>query len=330
MRRRDFVKIIAGSAMAWPVAARAQQRERVRRVGVLMNLAADDPVSLAYMNALAQGLHQFGWIDGLNLHVDTRWAGSDPERFRKYAEELVELTPDVLLASTSSSVVALQQASRRTAPIVFVNVTDPVGQGFVASLARPGGDVTGFAADEFEIAQKWLELLKEISPTVRRVAVLRDVALVANGGMLETIQGAASSFALEVTPLGVLDSDAIERDISAFAARPNGGLIVLASPRSVVHRKQIIAQAAKHNLAAIYALRFFAADGGLVSYGPDALDLYRRAASYVDRILKGEKPADLPVQAPTKYQLVINLKSAEALGLKVPSSLLATADEVIE
>jgi putative ABC transport system substrate-binding protein len=295
-----------------------------------MNLTADDPESQACMNALAQGLHQFGWTDGLNLHVDIRWAGSDPERFRKYAEELVGLTPDVLLASTSSSVVALRQANRRTAPIVFVNVTDPVGQSFVASLSRPGGDVTGFSGYEFGIAPKWLELLKEISPTVRRVAVLRDAALVANSGLLGAIQDAASSFALEVIPLGVLDSDAIERDITAFAARPNGGLIVLASPLSVIHRKRIIAQAAKHNLAAIYPLPFFAADGGLVSYGFDAPDLYRRAASYVDRILKGEKPADLPVQEPTKYQLVINLKTAQALGLKVPSSLLATADEVIE
>jgi putative tryptophan/tyrosine transport system substrate-binding protein len=329
MKRREFIAFIAGAAAAWPLAARAQQGERVRRIGVLMNLAADDPVSQARMNAFVQGLQQAGWSDGVNVQIDTRWAAADPERFRRDAAALVALAPDAILASTSLSVRALQQASR-TVPIVFTNVTDPVGQGFVASLARPGGNATGFSVYEYGIAPKWLELLKEIAPGVRRVAVLRDAALVANGGLLGAIQGVASSFALEVIPLGVRDPDEIEHGITAFADRPNGGMLVLASPLSAVHREPIIAQAAKHQLAAIYPLRLFAAAGGLVSYGPEPLDQYRRAAGYVDRILKGEKPADLPVQAPTKYELVINLKTAKALGLDVPPTLLARADEVIE
>jgi putative ABC transport system substrate-binding protein len=329
MKRREFIALLGGAAAAWPLAARAQQRGYVRRIGVLMNLAADDPESQARMKAFADGLQQFGWTDGLNVKIDTRWAGADPERFRRYAEELVGLAPDAILASTSESVSALQEASR-TVPIVFANVTDPVGQGFVASLAQPGGNATGFSVYEYGIAPKWLQLLKDIAPGVRRVAVLRDAALLANGGLLGAIQGVASSLGLEVRPLGVRDPGEIERGITAFAAQPNGGLIVLASPLSAVHREPIIAQAAKHKLAAIYPLRFYAAAGGLVSYGPDALDLYSRAAGYVDRILKGEKPADLPVQAPTKYDLVINLKTAKVLGLSVPDKLIALADEVIE
>jgi putative tryptophan/tyrosine transport system substrate-binding protein len=330
MRRRKFITLLGASAAAgWPLAVRAQQRGYVRHIGVLMNLAADDPESQVRMNAFVERLQQFGWTAGLNVQIDTRWAAGDPERFRRYAEELVGLAPDAILASTSESVAALQHASRAV-PIVFANVTDPVGQGFVASLARPGGNATGFSVYEYGIAPKWLELLRDITPGVRRVAVLRDAAFVANGGLLGAIQGVASSFALEVIPLGVRDPDEIERGIAAFAARPTGGLIVLASTLSAVPRKPIIAQAAKHKLAAIFTLRFYVAAGGLVSYGPDAVDLYRRAASYVDRILKGEKPADLPVQAPTKYELVINLKTAKALGLKVPDKLLALADDVIE
>jgi putative tryptophan/tyrosine transport system substrate-binding protein len=327
MKRREF---IAGlGAAAWPVAVRAQPGERMRRVGVLMNLTEDDPESQLRMIAFVERLQNSGWTNGQNVQIDTRWAAADPERFRRYAAELVALAPEVVLASTSPSVAALQQASR-TVPIVFVQVTDPVGQGFVASLARPGGNVTGFSVYEYEIAPKWLELLKEIVPGVRRVGVLRDAAVVAGGGLLGAIQDVAPSLGLEVLSLGVRDAKEIERSITVFAERPNGGLIVLASPLSAVHRELIIALATRHQLAAIYGLRLFAAAGGPVSYGPDELDQYRRAAGYVDRILKGEKPADLPVQAPTKYTLVINLKAAKVLGLTIPETLLATADEVIE
>jgi putative tryptophan/tyrosine transport system substrate-binding protein len=328
MRRRDFITLLGGAA-AWPIAARAQQGERMRRIGVLMNLAADDPVSQARMNVIVQALHQSGWTEGVNIRIDVRWAAADPERFRRYATELVSLAPDIILASTSASVAAVQQASSAV-PIVFANVTDPVGQGFVTSLARPGGNVTGFSIYEYGLAPKWLELIKEIAPGVRRVAVLRDAALVAGGGLLGAIQGVAPSFGVEVIPLGVRDAGEIERGVTEFADRPNGGIIVLASPLTAFHREPIIALAAKHRLPAVYPLPFFVTDGGLVSYGPDATDLYRRAAGYVDRILKGEKPADLPVQAPTKYELVINLKTAKALGLEAPPTLLARADEVIE
>jgi putative tryptophan/tyrosine transport system substrate-binding protein len=328
VKRREFIAGI-GSAAAWPMAPRAQQAEHMRRIGVLMNLAADDPESRLRMIAFLQRLQNYGWTNGQNVQIDTRWAAADPERFHRYAAELVALAPNVILASTSPSVTAVQQASR-SVPIVFVQVTDPVGQGFVASLARPGGHVTGFSVYEYELAPKWLQLLKEIVPGVRRVAVLRDAAVVAGGGLLGAIQDVAPSFGLEVVSLGVRDADEIERSITVFAERPNGGLIVLASPLSAVHRELIIALAARHHLAAIYGLRLFVAAGGLASYGPDELDQYRRAAGYVDRILKGEKPADLPVQAPTKYTLVINLKTAKALGLTIPETLLATADEVIE
>jgi ABC-type uncharacterized transport system substrate-binding protein len=328
MKRREFMTLIGG-ATAWPLAARAQKREPMRRIGVLMNLAADDPVSQARMNAFVQALQQTGWTDGINVRIDTRWAAAVPERFRAYAAELVALAPDVILAGTSPSVLALQQATRAI-PIVFVNVTDPVGQGFVASLARPGGNTTGFSVYEYGLAPKWLELLKEIAPGVRRVAVLRDPAQVAGGGLLGAIQGVAPSFGVEVTPLGVHDAGEIERGISGFADRPDGGMIVVASPLTALHRESIIAVASKYRLPAIYPLHFFVTGGGLFSYGTDVTDLYRRAAGYVDRILKGEKPADLPVQAPTKYELVINMKTAKALGLTVPDTLLARADEVIE
>ena len=329
MRRREFITLFGAAAAAWPVAARGQQRERLRRIGVLMNQAVDNPVSQARMNAFVQGLQQSGWADGANVRIDTRWAAADPERFRRYATELVALAPDVILADTSPSVVAVQQASRDV-PLVFANVTDPVGQGFVASLARPGGNATGFSVYEYGLAPKWLELLKELTPGLQRVAVLRDAALVMVGGLLGAIQGVASAFGVEVSPLGVRDVGEIERGITGFADRSNGGIIVLTSPLTTLYREPIIALAAKHRLPAVYTLRFFVTDGGLVSYGPDPIDMFRRAAGYVDRILKGEKPADLPVQAPTKYELVINLKSAKALGLEVPPMLLARADEVIE
>jgi ABC-type uncharacterized transport system substrate-binding protein len=317
--RRGFITLLGGAA-AWPVAARAQ-RERMRRVGVLMNLGADDPESTARVAAFAQGLQELGWIVGQNVQLDTRWAAGDADRFRRYAAELVALTPDVVLASTSPSVAALQQVSR-TVPIVFANVTDPVGQGFVASLGRPSGNATGFLVYEYGFGPKWLELLKEIAPGMRRVAVLRDSTLVATGGLLGAIQGAA--------PVGVSDGVEIERSITEFARGSNGSLIVLPTPLTGVHRELIIRLAAQHRLPAVYALRFYTAAGGLVSYGPHVIDQYRRAAGYTDRILKGEKPADLPVQVPTRYELVINLKTAKALGLEVPPTLLARADEVIE
>ena len=331
MRRREFITLLGGAAAvaAWPLAARAQQPERVRRVGVLMNLASDDQESLIRVTAFVQGLQQLGWTDGQNVRIDTRWAAGDADRFRRYAAELVALTPDVILASTSPSVAALQQASP-TLPIVFANVTDPIGQGFVESLARPGGNTTGFSVYEYGIGPKWLELLKEITPGVNRVAVLRDPTLPATSGLLGAIQSVAPSFGVDVTPIGVLDAGEIERGITAFARGSNGGLIVLPTPLTGVHRGLITTLAAQHRLPAIYALRFYAASGGLVSYGPDVIDEYRRAAGYVGRILKGEKPADLPVQNPTKYQLVINLKTAKALGLEVPPTLLDRADEVIE
>jgi ABC-type uncharacterized transport system substrate-binding protein len=328
LQRRGFITLLGGAA-AWPLAARAQQWERVRRIGVLMNLAADDQESATRVTAFVQGLQLLGWIEGQNVRIDTRWAAGDAGRFRRYAAELVALAPNVILASTSPSVAALQQASR-TLPIVFANVTDPVGQGFVESLAHPGGNTTGFSVYEYGIGPKWLELLEEITTGVNRVAVLRDPTLTATSGLLGAIQGVAPSFGVEVTPVGVLDADEIERGITSFARKSNGGLIVLPTPLTGVHRELIITLAARHRLPAVYALRFYVASGGLVSYGPDVIDEYRRAAGYVDRILKGEKPSDLPVQAPTKYELMINLKTARSLGLEIPATLLARADEVIE
>ena len=328
MRRRTFIVLLGGAA-AWPLAARAQQVERVRRIGVLMHLAADDPESLVRVAAFAQGLQELGWKLGTNVEIDTRWAVGDAEQFRKYAAELVALAPDVILASTTPSVGALQRASN-TVPIVFAAVTDPVGQGFVASLARPGNNTTGFSVYEYGIGPKWLELLREIAPGVTRVAVLRDPTLASTSGLLGAIQGVAPSMGVEVSPIGVRDASEIERGITAFARGSNGGLIVLAAPLTSVHRELIAALAVRHRLPTVYSLRFYVAGGGLISYGPDIIDQYRRAAGYVDRILKGEKPGDLPVQAPTKYQLVINLKTAKALGLTVPPTLLARADEVIE
>ena len=328
MRRREFVSLFGGAA-AWPLAARAQQGERMRRIGVLMNFAADDPESSARVTALAQGLKKLGWTDGRNVRIDYRWGAADAERGRKSAAELVALAPDVILASTSAATEPLQQATH-TVPIVFVNVVDPVGAGFVDSLAQPGGNTTGFTLYEYGISAKWLELLKEIAPGVKRAAVLRNAAEASGIGQYAVILAAAPSVDVEVRPIGVKEPGEIERAVAAFVRTSNGGLIVTASTLAGVHRKLIIGLAARHRLPAVYPFRYYLTSGGLISYGPDTIDPYRRAAGYADRILKGEKPGDLPVQAPTKYELVINLKTAKALGLTVPPSLLATADEVIE
>ena len=327
MKRREFITLLGGVA-AWPVAGHAQQPERMRRIGVLMHLAADDPESSTRIAALRQGLHHRGWADGGNVLIEYRWAKGQAELFRQGAKELVQLAPDVLVASTSLAVPALQEASR-TLPIVFINVVDPVGAGFAASLAAPGGNATGFALFEFGISAKWLELLKEIAPSVTRIAILRDASLV-GVGQLGAIQAVGSLFGVELTTIGIDDLSQMELALTKFARSPNVGLIVTLSQPAAVHRVLIIGLAAKLGLPAIYALPLFAKSGGLIAYGPDVVDPYRRAAEYIDRILKGEKPADLPVQAPTRYELAINLKTAKALGLDVPPQLLARADEVIE
>jgi putative ABC transport system substrate-binding protein len=329
MRRREFITLVGGAAAAWPLAARAQQGEPMRRVGALMSTAADDPEGQARIAAFQQGLQQFGWTIGRNVRIDSRWPAGDSERIRRYAAELIALSPDVILATGSAAAGPLLQATR-TVPIVFVIVPDPVGAGLVNSLARPGGNATGFIQFEYAISGKWLELLKEIAPRVTRAAVLRDPAITGGIGQFGAIQAVAPSLGVEVSPVNVRDAGEIERAIADFARSPNGGLIITGSALAVVHRHLVITLAAKHQLPAVYFQRTFVADGGLISYGADVVDQYRRAASYVDRILKGEKPADLPVQAPTKYELVINLKSAKALGLEIPSSVLARANEVIE
>jgi putative ABC transport system substrate-binding protein len=316
-------------APTWPIGARAQQAGPMRRIGVLMSFAADDREGHTLSAAFAQGLQELGWSIGRNIRIDIRSTGGDVERIRKSAAELLTLAPDVILAASSPTVGALQQATR-TAPIVFVQVTDPVGGGFVESLARPGGNATGFMLFEYSIGGKWLELLKEIAPGVTRAAVIRNPALAVGAGQLGAIQSVAPSFGVELSPIGVRAADEIERAITAFVRGPNGGLIVTGSPLARVHRALIIMLAARHRLPTVYTDRIFISDGGLISYGPDRVDQYRRAAGYVDRILKGEKPADLPDQAPTKYQLAINLKTAKVLGLTVPPTLLARADEVIE
>ena len=327
MRRRDFITLVGGVALAWPLAAHSQQRER--RIGVLMSTAVDEPEGKARLAAFLDGLQQLGWTDGRNLRIDTRWPVGDAA-FRRYSEELVALAPDVILASSSASVAALQRITR-SVPIVFANVIDPVGAGFVASLAQPGGNTTGFSAFEYSISGKWLELLKEIAPTLTRAAVLRDPALSAGIGQFAAIQALAPpSFGVELTTIDVRDPGEIERAITAFARERNGGLIVTASQSAVTHRNLIISLATRYRLPNVFGFRYYAAAGGLASYGPDPIDEHKRAAGYVDRILKGEKPADLPVQAPTKYALVINLKTANTIGLTVPPSLLARADEVIE
>jgi putative ABC transport system substrate-binding protein len=326
--RREFITLLGGAA-AWPLAARAQQPSGMRRVGVLMSTAADDPEGQARIAAFHQGLQQLGWTIGHNVRIDSRWPAGDPERFRRYAAELVGLSPDVILATGSAAAAPLLQATR-TVPIVFVIVPDPVGAGFVNSLARPGGNATGFIQFEYGISGKWLELLKQIAPGVTRAAILRDPAISAGIGQFGAIQAVAPSLGLEASPVNVRDAEEIERAVADFARSPNGGLVITGSALAIVHRHVIIALAAKYQLPAVYFQRTLVADGGLISYGADLLDQYRRAASYVDRILKGEKPADLPVQRPTKYEMVLNLKTAKALGLTVPDTLLATADEVIE
>jgi len=328
MRRRDFISLLGCTAL-WPVAAHAQPAERIRRVGVLLQATQNDLEFQFRLKAFLDGLAQFGWTEGRNLQLEYRWAGGNPDEVRRHAAELVALAPDVLVAAGSTAVGSLQQATR-TIPIVFTTAGDPVGAGFVESLARPGGNITGFAIFEYAIGGKWLALLKDVSPRTTRVAVLRDPAVAAGPGQLGAIQTAAPSFGMEIIPINVREPEGIERAVTAFAQSSNGGLIVTGSPLAQLHRGLIISLAAQHKLPAIYFERFFAADGGLISYGPDFVDQYGHAAGYVDRILKGEKPADMPVQAPTKYQLVINLKTAKALGLDVPVHLQQTADEVIE
>jgi putative tryptophan/tyrosine transport system substrate-binding protein len=326
--RRQFITLLGG-AVAWPLAARAQQRERVRRIGVLMALAADDLQSTPRVAAFAQGLEQLGWSIGSNVRLDYRWATGNADAARKHANELLALAPDVILANGSPAVAALQSATR-SVPIVFVTVVDPVGAGFIDTLSRPGGNATGFTNYEYSMSGKWLELLKEIAPRLNRVAVLRDPTTAAGSGQLGAIQSAATSFGIELRPVDGRDPDSIERVIGAFARESNGGLIVTGTGTALIHRKLIIALAARYRLPTTYPSSLYVASGGLSSYGVDSVDQFRRAASYIDRILKGEKPADLPVQAPTKYELVINLRTAKALGLEVPPTLLARADEVIE
>jgi putative ABC transport system substrate-binding protein len=327
MKRREFITLLGGAA-AWPIAARAQQPERMRRVGILLPAASDDVEFQAWLGAFLQALALSGWTTGRNARIDTRWATFNAAEVRRHAAELVALAPDVILASTTSSAVALQQATR-TVPIVFAMALDPVGGGIVESLARPGGNITGFMQFEYSLSGKWLELLKQIAPSVTRAAVLRDTTNPIGTGQFAVIQAVAPSLGVEVRPIDVHDAGEIERAVAAFARFSNGGLIVTGG-RALGRRDLITMLAARHKLPAVYPYRFYINGGGLISYGPDLVDQYRRAAGYVDRILKGEKPADLPVQAPTKYELVINLKTAKALGLEVPPTLLARADEVIE
>jgi putative tryptophan/tyrosine transport system substrate-binding protein len=327
MKRREFILLLGGTA-AWPLAARAQQGERMRRVGVLMTTSADDPEGQARIAAFLEGLQQWGWSVGGNVRIDIRF-GADNAATRKHASDLASLAPDVILANSSAAVGSLLQATR-TVPIVFAVVADPVGAGFVDSLARPGGNATGFTPFEYGLSVKWLELLKQVAPGVMRVAVIRDPTTAVGLGQFGAVQAVAPSLGVEVSPINLRDVGEIEPASAAFVRSSNDGLIVTGSPLALGHRDLIFALAARYRLPAVYPARFFAAGGGLISYGPDFLDQFRRAASYVDRILKGEKPADLPVQAPTKHELVINLKTAKALGLEVPPQLLARADEVIE
>ena len=329
MRRREFITLLGGAAAAWPLAVRAQQPgERTRRVGVLFG-AADDRDGQARLGAFRQALRELGWTDGDNLRIDTRWGGGAAEVTSKHAAELAALAPDVLLATGSGSLEPLLRVTRNV-PIVFTNVVDPVGAGNVASLARPGGHATGFLMFEYGISGKWLELLKQIAPGVTRAGVLRDAALTGGIGQFAIIQAMASSAGVDASPINLRDPGEIEHAVAVFARSSNGGLIVTASALASAHRNLIVTLAARHKLPAVYYRRAFVSDGGLISYGPDIIDLFRKAAAYVDRILKGEKPSDLPVQAPTKYELVINLKTAKALGLTVSDTLLARADEVIE
>jgi len=326
VRRREFIAALGGAA-AWPIVARAQERPRL--FGLLMAAGPDDPESGRRLAALKEQLGRLGWSEGHNLRWEIRWAAGDPDRTRSAAAELVSLAPDVILANGSSAMDAMQRATR-SVPVVFVVVPDPVGAGYADSMARPGGNATGFSQFEFGIGAKWLELLKEIVPNVKRAGVIRDPAITSGPGQFGAIQSVAPSFGLEITPLNVRDAGEIERVIVSFSHRENGGLVITGSALAVVHRNLIIELAAKHNLPAVYFADYFVRGNGLASYGPDLVDQYRQAAGYVDRILKGEKPGDLPVQAPTKYKLVINLKTAKALGITMPTSVLARADEVIE
>ena len=330
MKRREFITLLGGGAVvASPLTVRAQQTDKMRRIGVITAVAAGDPDFQMNVATFAQRLEELGWSDGRNVRIDYRLSGADADKTRSYAAELVSLGPDVIFATGGASVEALAGATR-TAPIVFVGVPDPVGSGYVDSLSRPGGNITGFMLFEYDLSAKWLELLKQIAPNVTRAAVLRDPAIPAGIGQFAVIQSVARSVGVEVSPVNVRDASEIERAVTAFAGRSNGGLILTASALAMFHRELIISLAARHRLPAVYYRRVFVATGGLISYGPDIIDQYQRAAGYVDRILKGEKPADLPVQAPTKYELVVNLKTAKALGLTIPQSVLARADEVIE
>jgi putative ABC transport system substrate-binding protein len=331
MRRREFFGLVGSVATVWSLSAYAQQVDPIRKVGVLMNFTAEDPEGQARLKLFLQSLGAAGWVEGKNLRTEVRWASDSAERFHQYARELVDLAPEVILASASASVDALQRVTR-TVPIVFANVIDPVGAGFIISLARPGGNTTGFTAFEYSISGKWLELLNELAPGLKRVAVVRDTALAAGIGQFAAIQtmASASSTGVELSVLDPSDVTGFERALAAFAREPNGGVIVTSSTLSGVHRESIISSMKRYRLPAVYAFRYNIVDGGLASYGPDTIDGFRRAAAYVDRILKGEKPADLPVQAPTKYELVINLRTAKALGLEISPTLLARADEVIE
>jgi putative ABC transport system substrate-binding protein len=328
MRRREFISLLGGAA-AWPVAAWGQQGDRVRRIGVLSTQADNDPDARSRIAAFRQQLQQLGWTDGRNVRIDERWAGGDVERSRRYAAELVALAPDVILVSATLALSSVMKTTR-TVPIVFTSIPDPVGGGFVDSLARPGGNATGFMPFEYGLSVKWLELLKQIAPAVTRAAVLRDLDNPAGGAQFGAIQAVSSSLGMEVSPIDVRDFSEIERRVASFARSPNGGLIVTGSAAATVHRHLFATLAAQHKLPAVYPNRFFVAQGALISYGPNFMDQYGQAADYVDRILKGAKPADMPVQAPTKYELAINRKTANALGLSVPPMLLARADEVIE
>ena len=330
MRRREFVGLCGALAATWPIALRAQQGERVRRIGVLMASTLDDPESRARIAAFQQSLQQLGWIDGRNVSIDTRWATTNPDDIRRHAAELAALTPDVILAGTGTATVAPLLQATRTVPIVFALVIDPVGAGFVDSLARPGGNATGFTVFEYGMSGKWLELLKQLSPAVTRAAVLRDPTIASGIGQFAAVQAVAPSLGVDLSAVDVRDAGEIERAITAFARSSNGGLIVTANALATRHRELIITLAAQHRLPAVYPYRRFVDDGGLVSYGPDFVDQYRQAAGYIDRVLKGEKPAEMPVQAPIKYGIVINLKTIKSLGLTVPPAVLARADEAIE
>ena len=329
MKRREFITLFGGAVAAWPLAARAQQGEGVRRIGVLMNTSAKDTNAVANLEEFKQALQQLGWTAGKNIRIEIRWAEGKANEIRKHAVELAALAPDVIFSTGTAGMPPLLLATH-TVPIVFVNVADPVGAGFVESMARPGGNVTGFVQFEYSLSAKWIELLKQIAPSITRVAVLRDAAITSGIGQFAVIQSVAPSLGVDVTAINVHDAAEIERAVTAFTRSGNGGLIVTASALATRYRDLIITLAARHKLPAVYSGRWFVADGGLLSYGPDYVDQLRRAAGYVDRILKGEKPADMPVQAPTRYELVINLKTAKALGLDVPPNLLARANAMIE